>query len=813
MNVQTLRAGATLLLLAALHGCGSGGSGVGGGGGTDAIEGSGKPSGFTNIGSIATIDDAATITVNGVTLPLTGASIDLDGRAIGADALRTGHVVTVRGKVDDDGAPTSLTSVSADLIVAGPIASTDATGDRFTILGQAVAIDAATHIEDLVDGQPLGGLTVGDDVEISGFADSTGVIYARNIAPRSVDTPLLVTGVVASLDTTARTMAINGQPVDYSTATLTGFDSAALDAAPVQVAGAFVTSDGALHATQVVYRDLRTPGAVDDLALLEGWVTRFASEKDFDVDGHPVTTTSSTQTTGLWDETVLGAVRLDAFVRVKGKVIANGVIEASEVTTNNIIDINARITRVEANVLEAGGRFAGIPCTLDNVAISVDGVPADWRALHIGDIATIHELFDPQTLGTPPPEGWSRPTRDPVCRIITVNHSVRGPIDSIDGAAVSLVVMGLKVWLSSSTVFHGTASGEPRLALESLQPGDMVEVSGPTTADGSIIASSIARSPAGRDYRIVSLASDVDTTRKQLQLGATTVDYTAAEVSEFPGEGPVEHDRVLVVATAPPDGGLLRASALVYAARPARGEQLNMLHLNGLITRFVSPTDYDIEGRKTVPLPNPPEDDYWAPQACEPAKMHANLSMSLLATVAEDGKLYQIFTSCGGGYNASFDSPSGNMNGPIAAIDTVNRTFTVAGVTFHLHPVTSFTFVDGLAQVDEAITLADLEVGDMAWLTMQGYADGHAVADSVFTEGTPGTSAYIEGRVGLVDRPDLSIGGITVHTNEQTDLSACPAALDPSFWSRLTPDARLNATIEWDGQRWVAVALGRYDCP
>ena len=46
-------------------------------------------------------------------------------------------------------------------------------------------------------------------------------------------------------------------------------------------------------------------------------------------------------------------------------------------------------------------------------------------------------------------------------------------------------------------------------------------------------ASNVTRGPTGRDYRITSLARNVDTALKQLTVGTTVVDYSAAELAGY----------------------------------------------------------------------------------------------------------------------------------------------------------------------------------------------------------------------------------------------------------------------------------------
>ena len=327
MNYKTLCVlllySTTVLLIA----CGGGAGEVAG------IEGSGAP-----ITSAGVITDKGSIFVNDVEYDLTGAAVTIDGDpASGAD-LDVGGIVIVEGELNPDGtgATGKAHRVTAGIAVAGPISAIDQIAQRLTVLGQAVVVDAGTRIIGGVDGQPIGGLAVGDDVEVSGFADSTGTLFARRIAPRSARTPLRVTGYAVLVDTALHRFAINGQTVDYTNATLVGFGGRDLAGAAVRVDADDIDASGAIVATDVVYRAPGLPGGTGDRAALEGWVTRFASTADFDVDGHPVVTTSATKVDEPGQD-LASLVRLDAFIEIKGRLIGNGVVEATEVLLVNAV--------------------------------------------------------------------------------------------------------------------------------------------------------------------------------------------------------------------------------------------------------------------------------------------------------------------------------------------------------------------------------------------------------------------------------------------------------------------------------------------
>ena len=317
MNRQYMKVSWLCAALALLSGCETGGSENS----TlqSGIEGSGR--GITTSGVVTAL---GSIVVNSVEYDVTRATVTINGAAALESDLAPGHVTIVEGEIGADGTRGIATRVIVEIAVAGPISAIDVELNRLTILGQTIAIDASTSIEGRIEGSPLGGLDVGRDVEVSGFADSSGVLHARRIEPRKPSTPLFVTGYAESVDTSTRTFSVNGQLVSYAAATMTGFEARALAGASVRVTAQNI-EQGALVADDVSLRDLRLPGVSGDTAILQGWVTRFGSKDDFDVDGHPVVRTASTSTEGV------SVVRLDAFVSVRGALIANGVVQATDV--------------------------------------------------------------------------------------------------------------------------------------------------------------------------------------------------------------------------------------------------------------------------------------------------------------------------------------------------------------------------------------------------------------------------------------------------------------------------------------------------
>ena len=355
-NVFTSLLCALALLLAA---CGNGGVDPQGG-----IEGSGvtRTAGYriTTSGGVTSL---GSIFVNGVEYDVAGATITIDGAPATVADLAPGLVTIVEGDVDADGQHGTARRVTVQIAVAGPISAVDAAAGRLTILGQSIEVEQGTIVDGGTAGTPLDGLDVGRDVEVSGFVDPSGVLHARRIEARKPETPLLVTGYVASLDSSAQVFSINAQPVSYGTARVTGFESGLAAGASVRVVvQGFDRST--LVAEEVAFRDQRLPGTAGDAATLEGLVTRFASGSDFDVDGHPIVGTGAQ-----------GAA-LGGFVRVSGDLIANGVVLATDVMgAHALLDGNVTVDDVSYEIkgpLTPEGAFR-----LNIAADSFGGAEAD----------------------------------------------------------------------------------------------------------------------------------------------------------------------------------------------------------------------------------------------------------------------------------------------------------------------------------------------------------------------------------------------------------------------------------------------------
>ena len=342
-----------LMMTAALviASCGGGGEKVAG------IDGRGNPA-PVGIVSKGTISGFGSITVNGVTYDTSAALFGIDGRGGAQSDLAVGHVVVVEGTINEDGTSPIADTVTFDDVVEGPITDIDAVAQTMTVLGQLVRVDADTSFDDGIVPASLDGLAVTNIVEVSGFVLADGSISATRIELKPAGGELEITGNVSNVVGT--TFEINGFVVDFSAAMLENLPNGAPESGQrVEAKGDNLNGAGQLAATRVEFKgnDLGEDG---DLAELEGFITRFASATDFDVEGVPVSTNAQT----VYENGTSADLALNRKVEVEGDINAAGVLVAEkvEIKASGFVRVESLVEDVQASQL-----------TVLGIVIRVDG--------------------------------------------------------------------------------------------------------------------------------------------------------------------------------------------------------------------------------------------------------------------------------------------------------------------------------------------------------------------------------------------------------------------------------------------------------
>jgi hypothetical protein len=306
------------LCLAALAGCGGGVDS----GGTGAAPQSYANGPITGFGSVI---------VNGVRFDDRSAAVtDADGTPRSRDDLRLGMTTEVRGSAittDTAGATVATASSIAfgsDLV--GPVASVDLTAARLVVLGQTVAVGAATVFDDASAPGGLAALALGDVVEVYALFDAaTGRYNATRIERKgavTAATTFRLRGIVGALDSTAKAFDIGSERISYAgfagavPATLANGNFVRVRLQTAQVGGVWLVaglSDGVPKP-----RD-------DDEVRLDGLISTYTSAASFSVNGVPVDASGLTPPAGL---------SLGVAVEVEG-TSRSGVLVATKVKLEN----------------------------------------------------------------------------------------------------------------------------------------------------------------------------------------------------------------------------------------------------------------------------------------------------------------------------------------------------------------------------------------------------------------------------------------------------------------------------------------------
>lgn len=465
MKVSKLSLSASVLLALQAAGCGGGG-----GGGT-------APAGATDVVSSGVITGFGSVYVNGVRYDTRGASFTIDDSPGGQDDLAVGDVVTIRGRVNDDGRNGTATQVIGEDAVEGPVTAVNAAAGTLVVAGQSVLVDADTSFDDNIAGVSLAGLVVGDFVEVAGFLDASGSVRATRIEKKPAGGIVEVNGVVSDLDTLNNRFRINALEVSYATALLDDFPGGQISNGDFVEAKGTTFIAGVLQATKVEKK-----GADDDddaRRELEGLITRYDSATDFDVSGRSVTTTPST----IYENGSVTDLALNLKVEVEGNTDAAGVLVARKVSIRRAGNI--RLTSQVDSVDAAAGTLVvlGITVKVDAMTRLEDKSDADDESFSLADIG-VGDYVEVRGAEFPAASGQLLARRlereDADDRSI-----VQGPVTAV--ASPNLTVLGVTVQTDAGTEFEDLAD----LSISSGTFFGLVSIGDLVKAQGTVIGSQV----------------------------------------------------------------------------------------------------------------------------------------------------------------------------------------------------------------------------------------------------------------------------------------------------------------------------------
>jgi hypothetical protein len=331
---------------------------------------------------------------------------------------------------------------------------------------------------------------------------------------------------------------------------------------------------------------------------------------------------------------------------------------------------------------------------------------------------------------------------------IIFDDEVEGPVQAIDLAGSSLVVLGRQIAVSARTSFDDSIS--PR-SLDGLTVGDRVEVSGSVATDGTVAATRIELKAASGDFEVKGTVTGLDTNLKSFTLGLQVVSYATAQLSGFAGGQPVSGDRVEVFGSL--DGsGVLVAARVEKESGGTAGNADEQGNYEGLITSFVSATDFAVAGQRVTTTAST---TYEGGNA-------ANLAADVAVEVEGRFNAQGVVVATKVQFRRDSDT---EFSGRIDSVNAAGNSLVVFGVTVRVNSLTRFE--DHSAADVERFSLANLAVGD--YVEIDAYNDGSGLLATKIERDDAEGEVQVEGVAQNVAAPDLTVAGVAVTTDGATE--------------------------------------------
>ena len=378
----------------------------------------------------------------------------------------------------------------------------------------------------------------------------------------------------------------------------------------------------------------------------------------------------------------------------------------------------------------------GVRYETGDAEIVIDGEPGAEAGLSVGAVVTLRgERIPGADTGSA-----SR---------IEFDDSVEGPVDAVDADAGTAVVLGRTVHVSIDTLFEGNGAVA---GLAGLAAGDAVEVSGFDRADGSVEATLIRLKAAPDRLELTGVAAQVDTAAQRLRVGGALVDYGTAMLDGFPDGAPANGDRVEARGSERAADGTLIAETLGFRDQgvdaAAEGEEAKV---EGLITRFSSAADFDVDGQPVT------TDDGTVFAGGNASMLGTDVRVEVEGTVADTGAILAE--------RVRFEAPSqARLEGAADEIDLDAGTLAAAGVTILTDAKTRFR--DAGSQRQRPFALADIDIGDR--VEAAGTESGDALMARSVTRTDADAGVVLRARARDVGEPGFVMLGVTVMTDGTT---------------------------------------------
>jgi hypothetical protein len=334
---------------------------------------------------------------------------------------------------------------------------------------------------------------------------------------------------------------------------------------------------------------------------------------------------------------------------------------------------------------------------------------------------------------------------------VAFDDSVKGPVDSINLAAGSIVVLGQVILVSPDTSFDDSISPA---SLDGITVGQIVEVSGQFDANGNIVATRIEAKPVGTMFEVHGIVAELDAANLRFNLNGLVVDYSGAMLDNFTNGQIADGDFVEAKGMSLGGGGELIATQVELENFLPGGDNGDHVEIEGFITRFVSAQDFDVAGVPVTTNANTSFEGGVAADISLNVKVEAEGDLDSNGTIVADK--IDIRRSKAVRVNANVDS-----------VNSANNSLVILGFTVNVDELTRLEDKSS-ADVDP-LTLAAVNAGD--YLEIRGSefpAGSGAILATILEREDTDTEAILQGYVETVADPSFTTLGVSIETNGAT---------------------------------------------
>lgn len=341
---------------------------------------------------------------------------------------------------------------------------------------------------------------------------------------------------------------------------------------------------------------------------------------------------------------------------------------------------------------------------------------------------------------------------DPSARLIRLDRNLVGPVQHVWPEELQFHSLGQAVRVSAETTF---GAGIVPASLLGISVGDIVLVSGFRDDEGGIRATRIDLAAAARPYQVTGRATVVDLDTHRFFVNALEVDYSQANLLDFPTGQPAAGDFVRVSGEAADASGAWPASRVEWLAEPpaAPKDKVNVI-VDGVVQRFASIADFDVQGwtvaAGTASFDGGTSEDVVPGARVEVAGTWDGPAARLTASRVRlrPADLVRVISKL---TDVDVDSRRVETMGVVALTDIRTR------------------FEDRSDAEVRAFRLDDLNDGD--WVDLRGYEDpasGDRMIVTRLERIEERTAHVLRGPAAALEEPDFTVMGAKVHTTAAT---------------------------------------------